>query len=730
MKDRVQKSLEFLKKEIEKEKKVQIYTFDEYLQKVIEDPQRFFRDIFSLFHDAVMYYVGEGKSEYPINDPANAPLIIYDCSKLFEENLAHPYFVDRFFANKFVEEVKSLARGAQQNRILAFIGPYGCGKSRFLNNLLEKLEQYLNRGEAFEVFWEIDPAAINREEEKFEVPCPSHDYPLLVIPKQYRQDFLNRLLSNSPEKSQIFNQKEYQWIFHQQACSICNSLFWAIYEKVTDLNKVFKMIKVRPYRFDRRLGEGLVVFNPGDLNPLHLRRPYFTHEKIQENLDRVFGPNRIRYMYSVLAKSNNGIYALMDIKAHNVERFKTLHNVVSEGVWKAGEIEEGINTLFLALMNPEDKMTLEKDEGMKSLQGRIRYIDIPYVLDPKVEVKVYESTFGREIHSYFLPRVLENFAKIIISTRMKEKCEPLEKWIENIEKYDKYCDKTGRLLRMDIYTGKLPLWLTEEDKRKLDLPLKREILLFPVKEKEGMEGFDGRTSIQLFENFFNLYRPGWKLIRMDNVADYFKEKIDPSFKAKIPADFIDGVVNYYDYEAVSELKEALYFYEEEQVAQDVLHFIWASNYKIGEKVTCPWTKKEFEVTQEFLKETAIQITGKSSLSDNELKELIQDTQKKLAVATIQGESRQIIKSELYQYLLQNYIKNLKEKVLELFIDNRNFIAAIRAYGTKDFETFDSKIKDQIERMIGKLKEKFGYTTEGAKELAIYVFERRIPKKFS
>lgn len=740
--ERLERSLEFLKEKIGKEEKMQIWSFQDYLQEAIQNPQKFFRDIFTLFSDAVMYYVGEGKSEYPMDDPANAPLIVYDCFKLFEEDLAHPYFVDRFFANRIVEEVKSLARGAQQNRILAFIGPYGCGKSIFLNDLLEKFERYLNKKEVFEVFWEIDPTEFSQEGEKFEVPCPSHDYPLFVLPKQYRREFLELLLPDSPEKSQIFNQKEYQWIFHRQACSICNSLFWATYERVADIEKVLKMIKVRSYRFDRRLGEGIVVFNPGDLDPLPPKRPYFTHERLQEKLDKVFGPNRVRYMYSVLAKSNNGIYVLMDIKDHNIARFKALHNVVSEGVWRAGEIEEKIDSLFLALMNPEDKDNLEKEEIMKSLRGRIRYIDISYALDPKVEVKVYESTFGKEIHSHFLPRVLENFAKVIVSTRMKEDCPPLKGWIKDWAtsiftwKYQKYCDKAGKLLRMDIYSGKLPLWLFDEDRRRLDLPQKREILLFPVKEgvpvkeREGMGGFDGRTSIQLFENFFNLYRSGWKLIRMDNVADYFREKIDTQFRSKITSDFIDGVVNYYDYEAVSELKEALYFYDEKQIAQDILHFIWASAHKIGEKVTCPWTKKEFEVTQGFLRETAIRLTGKSFLSDIELKNYVLDIQNKFSVATMQGDTREITKSELYQYLLQNYIKNLKEKVLEPFIDNRNFLAAIHAYGTKEFEAFESRIKDQIKQMIGKLMEKFGYTMEGAKELAIYVLERKIPKKFS
>ncbi len=48
----------------------------------------------------------------------------------------------------------------------------------------------------------------------------------------------------------------------------------------------------------------------------------------------------MKYLFSRYANTNNGIYALMDIKAHNKERFANLHGIISEGVHKVEEIEE------------------------------------------------------------------------------------------------------------------------------------------------------------------------------------------------------------------------------------------------------------------------------------------------------------------------------------------------------------------------------------------------------
>ena len=52
---------------------------------------------------------------------------------------------------------------------------------------------------------------------------------------------------------------------------------------------------------------------------------------------------------SVLAKTNNGIYSIMDIKSHNKDRLMNLHGVISDNIHKVEYIEERINSLFFAL---------------------------------------------------------------------------------------------------------------------------------------------------------------------------------------------------------------------------------------------------------------------------------------------------------------------------------------------------------------------------------------------
>ena len=374
--------LSSLKKEMDKKEKKMILSFENFLEAARNEPQRVLRNIFQLFHDMVKNYVGKGKDEYP-EDPESIGFIQYDCSKLLVEGADNPFFADRLFANRFIRQVENLKQSSQQNQIYIFEGPHGCGKSTFLNNLLKKFEEYsdTNKGQSFEIFWVIDEnlfpnknneARINQHFQKVEVPCPSHDHPILLIPKNYRVKFLDQLLGQemSEIKHKIFNEKEYEWLFRDEVCTICKSLFWALFDKLGSLEEVLKMVKVRSYKFDRRLGEGISIFNPGD-KPM--KEICLTDQQIQRKMDKIFGANLVKYVFSKHANTNNGVYVLMDIKSNNKERLLELHNVISEGVHKVnGIVEEQINSLFLALMNPEDKENI-KEEKAESFQERIQY---------------------------------------------------------------------------------------------------------------------------------------------------------------------------------------------------------------------------------------------------------------------------------------------------------------------------------------------------------------------
>ena len=758
-------TIDLLDKNIIDSQRLKPIPFEEFLNNLTIDPSKILRNIFQAFHDMIKTYVKE--SEDTISADIDKLIFTnYDCSRLFVEDSENPYFTDMLFANRFMKQMEYLRHGAQQNRIYIFYGPHGCGKSTFLNNLLKKFELYANTKEGlrYEIVWRLDinklrdndksvsafeklihlvenkeafqskPESSENESKQeifphadgdfLEIPCISHDNPFLVIPKDQRRIVLDELIKNDEFKWRLFTEKEYEWVFNEDVCTICSSVYQFLLEHLESPSKVFKMLYARPYYFNRRLGNGISVFNPGD-RPL--KQNVISNQILQKRINSLFqDSNVINYIYSRFAKINNGIYALMDIKAHNVERMVELHNIISEGLHKVEDIEERVNSLFFALMNPEDKKNIR---DFPSFEDRIQYIDIPYVLDMKTEVKIYSNIFGRHIKTSFLPMVLENFARIIISTRIGKKSLALTEWIKEPKKYENFCDDKLILLKMELFSANIPKWLEEDDIKSLDNKVLKKIIA--ESEIYGKEGLSGRDSIKIFDRFYSKYAKEDRLINMPDLCTFFN-KLDDQTKRVIPKDFLESLLRMYDYSILQQVKESLYYYNEDQIAKDIKNYISAVTNELDSIVKCIFTKEEIHVTQEFLESIENRL-----LSENmdlaRRQEIRNDVLKEYTTRTltheIMIEGKEITQTRLFESLYERYVHNLKKRVLDPFIENENFRNAIKDFDTEKFKSHDKRIKKDVTFLLENLSKKFGYTTQGANEACIYVIDNGLANKF-
>jgi predicted Ser/Thr protein kinase len=737
-----------------------ILSFNEFLQEVIASPQRVIRNVYQVYSDMADSLVCDGIDEYG-DDPESIGFLKYDCSRLFVDGADRAFFADRLFANRLMRHVDSFKVGAKQNKIYIFDGPHGSGKSTFLNNLLRKFEEYANSPEGcrYEVVWRLKQDhllggvhSLNSLTEKlawvlenegktelasemkcacnadndlggyFDVPCPSHDNPLLLIPKEIRRQFFDDLFENDEFKWQLFTEKKYEWIFVEEPCTICVSLYQELLKKHHDPGKVLECVHARPFVYNRRLGEGVSVFNPGD-KPL--RQNVLTNEVLQKKLDAMLsGSKHVSYIYSRYAKTNNGIYALMDIKSHNTERLMELHNIISDGVHKVEDIEERVNSLLFALMNPEDKKLLD---DLQAFSDRVEYINIPYVLDLQTEVDIYRENFGKHIDENFLPRVLHNFARVIIATRLRTKSEAMEEWITKPEKYEMYCDTNLQLLKMEIFTGYIPEWLKEEDVAIFNA--KRRQSIIAESEKDGWKGLSGRDSIKLFNEFYSTYVREDKLIDMSMLGKFFG-KYCKEDRNILPMGFLDSLLRMYNFTVLQQVKESLYYYNEEQISREIINYIFAVNFEPGSVENCEFTGEKLEITEDFFRrlESRLQIEQRNAATFRN------SVQKSYTTSALPQEMLRdglpITETSLYLHLYERYTFNLKEKVLEPFLKNENFRRAVKDFDQDQFRTYDKKIQSDISFMIENLQKKHRYSRQGAKEICIYVIDNNLAEMFS
>jgi predicted Ser/Thr protein kinase len=711
-------------------------TFDNFLYEASINPEQVFRNIFQLFHDMSVHFIGSGEDEYETSEDSIG-FVKYECNKLFVENCDDPFFADRLFANRFMNLVQGFKKGIQNNRIYLFEGPPGSGKSTFLNNLLHKFEDYtkMPEGYTYKTFWRIDAKVLGgyefntseinhfhadnqvSAERYLEIECPCNDNPILQIPKEYRKQLLDELIEDKVFKKRLFTEKEFEWVFKEIPCSLCNSIFGTLLDKVSNPLEVFKMIYAKVTNYSRQFGRGISVYNPGDTR---------THQPIsnptmQKLINELFKTDTIKYIYSDLAHTNNGILALMDIKEHNVERLMSLHGVISDGIHKVEYIEERVKTLFLGLVNPEDKLHYE---NVKSFQDRIINVTIPYVLDYNTEVAIYKNKFGDDISKSFLPRVLENFAKIVISTRLDKKYDSIKKWI-NPDKYKKHLDQDMFLLKMDIYTGKIPAWIKDDDIRRFDKEMRKDII--QESENEGRKGFSGRQSISLFGEFFIKYQELDRMIIMSDVVEFFEEKKE-LFKEVVSGEFIESLVRLYDYNVLQEVKEAIYHYNENQINNDITNYLFSINFEPGETIKNPYNGLTIDVTEDYFanfEAFLFGVTSSDKLRKNFRKEVQSEYVRKTLAQDIKLKKMNIVDTEQFKKLFDKYIQNLKENALLPYLTNDNFRRAISDYTLPAFNTYDNKLKGDVKQLIKNLKEKFNYSEKGACEICLYVLDKKI-----
>ncbi len=738
----LEKAFSNLNKQLVEKERLLPFSFDDFLKLSMENPYLIFRDIFQVFYDMVHYYV-QGKETQNKNAISDGKYIDYDFTKLLIDDCDNPFFADKLFADRFMNLVNGFKDGTRKNQIVLFDGPPGSGKSTFLNNLLQKLEEYTHskEGAMFTTYWKLDieklggysltkdlleaikkddqssedSNLISTQDKYLEFLCPNHDHPILHIPKKYRKAFLKDLIDDRSIKRTLFNDKQYEWIFTEAPCSICKSLYNKLLDKLGSPTEVYKMLFVRGARFNRQFGEGISLFNPGD----RIYNKPITNPSLEEKINNLIKSEQINYTYSILAKTNNGVFALMDIKEENIKRLIQLHGIISDGIHKVGLIEESIKSLFVGLVNPGDKVHYE---DIPSFKDRIIEVNIPYVLDYNTEVSIYKDQFGNNIRNQFLPGVLKNFAKIMVSTRLNTESETIKKWISKPDEYSKYLDKNNLLLKMEVYTGELPSWLNEDDLKAFTPKLKRKLLR--EAEQEGNKGFTGRQSINLFRTFLIQHEKPNYLITMADVGDYFlKEK---SLKDKVSAEFVHSIKDLYDYIILQEVKECIYSYNKDQMKQDIVDYLFAVNFELGAKETNPYSGKEIKIDDELFSilENVLFPNEKNKQEEFRKETQIEYVSQTLA-QEIKVENKPIDESTQFKTILEKYTRKLKENALTPFLENENFRRAIIDYDTPQFDKYDTRLKNSVNHLIKNLVTKYSYSIEGAIQITLYIIDGRI-----
>jgi serine protein kinase len=438
-------------------------TFFEYLDVCARNPA-VVRNAYQRAYDAILSY---GSEKYK--------LFKKDCVRyhFFSDPIDHGadgiYGLD-FALMQLVDVFRSAAEGyGTDKRILLLHGPVGSSKSTIARLLKKGMEAYsrTDEGALYSFSWMLDehcgvggPGAMDHE-----FPCPMHEEPLLLVPREARGDILARLNAKFQPKG-----RGGQLRVHGELDPFCRKVYNDLMRHYGgDWRGVMKHVKVRRIVLSEKDRVGIGTFQPKD-------------EKNQDSTELTgdinyrkiaqFGSDSDPRAFNFdgeLNIANRGVCEFIEVLKLDVAFLYDLLGASQEHLIKPKKFAQThIDEVILGHTNEPEYKRLQSNEMMEAFRDRTIKIDIPYNIRLADEIRIYQKDFGSErikgIH--IAPHTLEVAAMWAVLTRL----EPPK--------------KAGLTLmqKMKLYDGKAIPGYTEDSLKEL----KEE------SPREGMNGISPR----------------------------------------------------------------------------------------------------------------------------------------------------------------------------------------------------------------------------------------------
>ncbi|CAG0997854.1 hypothetical protein PHYC_02679 [Phycisphaerales bacterium] len=444
-------------------------TFWEYLDTCAQNPA-VARNAYQRLYDAIL---SQGYEKYKA---FKKECIRYRFFSDPFDNGADAIFGLDFALMQLVDCLRSAAEGyGTDKRILLLHGPVGSSKSTIARLLKKGVEAYSKTadGALYSFSWLLDErcevTAVGsgaREAQKTHAfACPMHEDPLVLIPKDAREEVLARLNAGYKPKNHSGRLR-----VTGEPDPFCRKIYEDLMRFYDgDWRKSMEHVRVRRIVLSERDRIGIGTFQPkdeknqdsteltGDINYRKIAQYGSDSDPRAFNFD------------GELNIANRGICEFIEVLKLDVAFLYDLLGASQEHSIKPKKFAQtSIDEVILGHTNEPEYKRLQSNEMMEAFRDRTIKIDVPYNIRLDDEIKIYEKDFGtgRIQGIHIAPHTLEVAAMWAVLTRLDEP------------------KKAGLTLmqKLKLYNGKSIPGFTEDSVREL----KEEA------PREGMNGISPR----------------------------------------------------------------------------------------------------------------------------------------------------------------------------------------------------------------------------------------------
>jgi|TARA_Y100000310_G_scaffold62230_1_gene57537 serine protein kinase len=319
------------------------------------------------------------------------------CNKLFggETIKIYDYFSSQFFGMersllKIMRFLHSASmKGEESRQVLLLLGPVGAGKSALIEHIKSALEEC-------NLFYKL-------------AGCPINEEPLHLIPRSLREDF----------------EEVYKIKIEGDLCPVCRHHLLHEYEGD------YTAFPITQSSFSVRGRVGVGVVPPMDPNTQDTSLLIGSEDISKLDLYPEDDP-RVLSLNGAFNVGNRGIVEFVEVFKNEIEFLHTMitatqeKNVPSPGK-QAMIYFDGV---IVAHCNEAEWNKFKSEHTNEAILDRIVRVNVPYCLEYKQEVKIYEKLIDRSDFNYHIaPHTLEVAAMFAVLSRLKpsNKADPLTK---------------------------------------------------------------------------------------------------------------------------------------------------------------------------------------------------------------------------------------------------------------------------------------------------------------
>ncbi len=456
-----------------------ILSFDEWFEHLLQEPRVHARNAAQYVRDALDHF---GREEVRTPQGTVTRFVLFD--RAFDDG---PRLVGQERGqNELYEVLDGYCRLGRVDSLVLLHGPNGSAKSTLLECLQAGLEAYskTDAGVAYRFAWvfptreqtgggigfgsapplrdllgEESFARLDSEVIQARLTDENKDHPIYLIPIAARQALLDELFAKDEEFVVAHT------IRNGELSARNRKIFDALLNAYQgDLRKVYQHVQVERLFLSRAYRSGLVDVEPKQT--VDARSFPVTGDRAFAHLPPSVAGQVLYGTQGDLVDAQRGVLNFSDLLKRPYEHYKYLLTATETARVVLDHLLLGLDLVFTGSANDINLLEFRarRSAEYQSFRARLDLISVPYLLDYRVERKIYQEQVGdllRGIHiAPHVPRILALWG---VMTRLRRP-DPAK----YSDKIKSAIERIGPVEKADLYAyGRVPSGLSSEEAREL-----------------------------------------------------------------------------------------------------------------------------------------------------------------------------------------------------------------------------------------------------------------------